>query len=942
MTKLMRSFTEETIGLLSPGSRSKDRKSKKSQGSWGTRDSRDSKTNFSSARFYLEISKMDVRAALDEMKSSAQGLTWDDAQLRLDNHGSNTIVHEHKMSWHIQLLKTFENPFIILLIILATISYATADFAAAVIIATMVLLSVIVTFFQEYRSNLAAEKLRALVKTTVSVYRKLIWEEQMEAARANGIKDGPLFQKILPVFVNQAREIPIDTLVPGDVVQLSAGDMIPADLRLISSKDLFVSEAPLTGESIPVEKISGPNNGNGSGAYEFSNDGSNDTFLQRKNLCFMGTNVVSGTAVALVVKTGRTTYFGSLARSIVGQRVQTSFDKGIHRFTWLMLKFMMVMVPLVFVINGLAKGNWVEAFMFSLAVAVGMTPEMLPMIISVNLAKGALSMSKKKVIVKRLNSIQNFGAMDVLCTDKTGTLTQDKVILEKYVGIDGDPDTHVLKLAYLNSYYQTGLKNLLDQAILKHAEMSESLKVEKNYSKIDEIPFDFARKRMSVVVSEGSNRELLICKGALEEVLAVSSEVELNGRIFSLSQSLSEMIQETARLLHRDGLRVIAIAYKNLPTTVKSYQVEDESNLIFLGLIAFLDPPKESAAPAIQALNRYGVAVKVLTGDNDTVARKVCKDVNMPVDKILLGQEIESMSDRDLAEKVESVHVFAKLTPTHKERIIRALHSKGHVVGFLGDGINDSPALRAADVGISVENAVDIAKESADIILLEKNLLILEEGVLEGRKVFGNIVKYIRMGASSNFGNVLSVLGASLFLPFLPMLPVQLLSQNLLYDLSQTSIPFDRVDEEYLKKPRRWQIDHIGRFMLCMGPVSSLFDYVTFAVLWFVFQANTPANASLFQSGWFIEGLASQTLIVHMIRTHKIPFLQSRPSWPLAIMTLAVTIAGILLPFSSIGEQMGFQALPWTYFPWLLVVLCCYTLTVHRAKSWFFARFGLN
>ncbi len=720
-----------------------------------------------------------------------------------------------------------------------------------------------------------------------------------------------------------AQELPIATLVPGDIIKLSAGDMLPADVRLLQSKDIFISQSALTGEAMPVEKH--PT----AGTQIFR------SILEIPNICFMGTSIISGTATALVIRTGANTYFGSITKSIVGQRIQTSFDKGINNFSWLMLSFMIIMAPAVFLINGLSKGNWPEAFMFALAVAVGLTPEMLPMIVTVNLAAGARKMSKKNVIVKRLNSIQNFGAMDVLCTDKTGTLTQDRVILLKCVDPKGlEDDLNILQFSYLNSFYQTGLKNLLDHAVLNYMREDDSRKPRSGYRKIDEIPFDFSRRRMSVVVEEDGDSHILICKGALDEVLRVCTAAKIQDEIVPLDEALRAGMQRLAADFSEDGLRVLALGYKEMPKERIDYSVKDESDLVILGFLAFLDPPKETAARAIAALNRHGVTVKVLTGDSELVTRKICKDVGLNADTIVLGHDMDELTDMELAELTEKHFIFAKLTPAQKQRIIRAMHSKGHVVGFMGDGINDAPALKEADVGISVDNAVDIAKESADIILLEKNLLVLEEGVLEGRRVFGNIMKYLKMGSSSNFGNVLSVVGASIFLPFLPMLPVQMLIQNLLYDLSQTAIPFDKVDDEYLEKPRKWEIADIRRYMFVIGPVSSLFDYVLFAIMWFYFAANTEAKQSLFQSGWFVEGLLSQTLIVHLLRTNRIPFLQSTPSLALGVTTLAVMAIGVYIPYSSFGPSIGLTAMPYTYFLWLATILLAYVVLTQVVKSW--------
>jgi Mg2+-importing ATPase len=721
----------------------------------------------------------------------------------------------------------------------------------------------------------------------------------------------------------------VDELVPGDIVHLSAGDMIPADLRLIASKDLFVSQAALTGESVPVEKFAegGPP--------------ASGSLLDHPRLCFMGTNVVSGTGTGVVLATGPATYFAMLARHVVvTRRVETEFDRGINRVSRLLIRFTLVMVPVVFLINGVTKKDWTQAFFFALSVAVGLTPEMLPMVVTANLARGAVNMSRKKVIVKRLPSIQDLGAMNILCCDKTGTLTQDKVILVRYLDLLGRDSEKVLQLGYLNSYYQTGLKNLLDRAILEHAELYEGLRVATDYRLVDEIPFDFNRRRMSVCVETEKREELLITKGAIEEMLEVCRFVEIDRKPYPLDDHRREIARSLVRKLNEEGFRVIAIAYRRFPLGRQRYTREDEQQMTLAGFMAFLDPPKESAAPAIRALKEHGVAVKVVSGDNEAVTARVCQEVGLEIEGILLGPEIDRMSDQELAEAARRVNVFAKVSPDAKARIVRALQAEGNVVGFLGDGINDAPALKQADVGISVNTAVDIARESADIILLEKSLLVLEEGVVEGRRTFGNILKYIRMGTSSNFGNVFSVVGASAWLPFLPMQPVQLLVQNLLYDFSQTAIPFDHMDSEYLKVPRRWEPAGIARFMLHLGPVSSIFDYVTFCLMWFFFGARTPEAQSLFQSGWFVEGLLSQTLIVHIIRTHKVPFLESRAAAPLALLTALVMLAGLAIPFTGFGRTIGLQPLPWTYFPFLALILASYVVLAQLVKNWYARKYG--
>jgi len=792
---------------------------------------------------------------------------------------------------------------------------------AAIVISSMVVLSTLLRFWQEAKSNRAADKLKEMVSNTATVLRRDLAQDAAEEARR-------YFHAMLHPKGPHKAEVPIKMLVPGDLVLLSAGDMIPADLRVLTAKDLFVSQAAMTGESLPVEKFA-------TQRVDTSNP------VELDNILFMGTNVVSGTAMAVVVTTGNSTYFGSLAARVTATgRLQTAFQTGINKVSWLLIRFMLVMAPLVLLINGFTKGDWLEAFLFALSVAVGLTPEMLPMIVTSTLAKGAVLLSRKKVIVKRLDAIQNFGAMDVLCTDKTGTLTQDKIFLERHTGVFGEESDTVLEYAYLNSYYQTGLKNLLDVAVLEHAEVHRELEIATAFHKVDEIPFDFVRRRMSVVVAEHDEHHLLICKGAVEEILAACTRVQHAEATEPLTPELLAQLSEVTAALNEEGLRVVAVAARELPPTKEVYGVADESELTLVGYIAFLDPPKESAEPALAALRGHGVDVKILTGDNERVTAKICREVGLPDDKVLLGADIEAMNDAELAIAAEQNHIFAKLSPTHKERIVQALRGNGHVVGFMGDGINDAPALRAADIGISVDTAVDIAKEAADIILLEKSLMVLEEGVIEGRRTFANMLKYIKMTASSNFGNVFSVLVASVFLPFLPMLPLHLLVQNLLYDISQIAIPFDNVDEEQVKLPQRWNPENIGRFMVFFGPVSSIFDLTTYALMWFVFSANTPQAQTLFQSGWFIEGLLSQTLIVHMIRTQKIPFIQSRPGWPLLVTTIGVMITGILVPMGPFASYFKLQALPPLYFAYLAAILLGYMVLTQAMKRFYTRRYG--
>ncbi len=854
----------------------------------------------------------EIAKVLQELKTSSIGLTSEAAAERFERFGPNEVAQEAKHTWLSRLWTAARNPLVILLIVLATLSYATDDFAGGTVMLLMVLLGLLLRFVQETRADNAAAKLKAMISVTATVLR-----------------DG------------QSKEIPLRELVPGDVVHLCSGDMIPGDVRLISAKDLFVIQATLTGESLPVEKSDAPD------------PKADVSAIERHNLCFLGTSVETGSASAVIVATGAQTYFGKVARSLVGQQPETAFDKGVKQFTWLMLRFMLVMVPLVFLINGLTKHDWKEAFFFALAVAVGLTPEMLPMIVSVCLSKGALAMSRKKVIVKRLNSIQNFGAMDVLCTDKTGTLTIDRVILELYVDVFKNENEEVLRDAYLISHFQTGLKNVLDRAVLKHAELHGELGIQQ-FKKLDELPFDFSRRMMSVVVEGPDGECQLITKGAPEAVFDRCTHFESEREIYDMEPILVGDLREQVNSLNEDGLRVLAVATKKVEKRA-SYSRADECDLVLTGYIAFLDPPKDTAAKAITALRQHGVTIKVLTGDNDLVTRKVCTEVGINAEKILLGRDIEKLSDPQLVEAVGTTDVFARLSPSHKQRVVNALQRRGHVVGFMGDGINDAPALRAADVGISVDNAVDIAKESADMILLEKSLMVLEEGVLEGRKVFVNILKYIRMGASSNFGNMFSVIGASAWFPFVPMAPIQVLTNNLLYDFSQVPIPTDNVGPQQIAKPRPWNMGEIAKFIIFIGPLSSIFDYTTYCLMWFYFKcnnlglpppsflagrfhANAAADATyaaaLFHTGWFVESLMTQTLIVHVIRTNLIPFIQSRASWQLTMTTILIMVIGAVLPFSPLGQFLGFVPLPWQFWPFLGVTLVCYVALTQLVKHW--------
>lgn len=847
----------------------------------------------------LEKAQAETEAVLKELGSQLSGLSAGEAESRLKQVGRNEIARERRQSVLRRLLGNVRNPLVLLLLALGLLSFLTGDQRATVVILAMVVLGIVLRFFQEMRADNAAAKLEAMVSNTATL-----------------VRDG------------REEEVSLKMLVPGDIIRLAAGDMVPADARVLSAKDLFLNQAALTGEALPVEKKAAP------ASADIRNP------LDLPNICFLGSNVESGSATAVVIQTGNRTYFGSLAATIVGQRQLTSFDKGVNKFTWLMICFIAAMVPTVFLINGLSKHNWMEAFLFAMAVAVGLTPEMLPMIVTVNLSKGAMVMAGKKVIVKRLNSIQNFGAMDVLCTDKTGTLTQGKIVLEKHLDVYGDPSERVLHYGYLNSYHHTGLKNLLDEAILDHEELEERLKAKEKYRKIDEIPFDFVRRRMSVVVEDDTGLNTLICKGAVDEVMSQCSRVEVKGEAIEVLPEHDAKRRQLADELNGQGFRVIALAYKEMPGAPDQpvYSIQDESDLVLLGFLAFLDPPKPTATEALKRLQGLNVNVKVLTGDNEIITAYICKEVGMPVERLLLGSQIEAMSETELADAAKATSVFARLVPAHKERIIRALQGKGHVLGFMGDGINDAPALKAADVGISVDSAVDIAKESSDIILLENSLLVLEQGVLEGRRVFGNIVKYIKMAASSNFGNMLSVVGASAFLPFLPMLPIQVLTNNLLYDFSQTTIPTDEVDPGWLTKPRQWTIARILRFILFIGPISSIFDYLTFFMMLHVF--NCWHNPALFHTGWFVESLFTQTLIIHVIRTNKIPFIQSRASWPLIATSLVIVAAGAWLTISPLANTLGFVSLPRRFWLFLAAMMLGYAILTQIVKTWFNRRFG--
>ncbi len=868
-----------------------------------------SKINQNITSYLQKFSSQEADISLEAFNSSLDGLDQDYAEDRLDSYGKNQILYKDDKPWYKYLLAALTDPFVLILLAIVLISYFTdiyflpkedQSWMTVTIISIMIIIAVSIQFYQEYSSKMTTDKLQELVKTTTAVKRK----------------DQPI------------RELDMEDIVPGDIIKLAAGDLIPADLRILQCQDLFINQSALTGESETVEKKS-----------QALEDSQSKNVTDLENICLMGTIVVSGSALGLVVETGGRTYFGSIAHSLTEDRGESSFEKGVKSVSRLLIRFMFIMVPIVFLINAITKKNWLEAFLFSISIAVGMTPEMLPTIVSTNLAKGANTLAHKGIIVKRLNSIQNFGAMNILCTDKTGTLTIDQIVLEKYLNVEGQEDERVLRHGYLNSYFQTGLKSLIDLAVIDYGSQNNFQFYQNKYEKVDEIPFDFERRRMSVVLRDSEGKRQLITKGAIEEMLAISDYVEYKGEIIELKEELREKIIEDVKELNKTGMRVLGIAQKNKIPDIDVFSPKDESSMVFIGYMGFLDPAKKSAQPAIEAFHKHGVQVKVLTGDNQYVTGKICQDLGIESPRIVLGQEIESLNDQELIELVQQVNIFAKMSPIQKERIIDILQKDNNVVGFLGDGINDAPSLKKADVGISVDTAVDIAKESADLILLDKDLKVLEEGVLEGRTVFGNIIKYIKMTASSNFGNVFSVLVASAFLPFLPMLPIHLLVQNLLYSISQIVIPWDNMDPEYLEVPRRWNAEDIGRFMVYIGPISSIFDIITYLIMWYVFGANNLAMAGLFQTGWFVVGLLTQTLVVHLLRTEKLPFIESHASPVVMLMTFFTILAGIIIPYTSFGNYIGFVPLPLSYFPWLVAIILGYALLTQLMKKYYIKKF---
>lgn len=838
-----------------------------------------------------ELAALPIEEIFSQLRTAPSGLTFAEAESRLQVCGRNEIVRTKKRSAVIEFLLHLKSPLLMILLFAALVSGILGELTNTGIILSIVFLSVALDYYQESKAESAAQLLKEKVTTTATVMRD-----------------------------SKKQEVSIAEIVPGDVIYLSAGDIIPADARVITAKDLFVNQSALTGESIPVEKMPGQVSLTTTPTGEWS------------NLLFMGTSVVSGTGTAVVVRTGASTEFGKIAKKLVAKAPETDFERGLRSFGYMIMQITFVLVIFVFFINALFKRDILESLLFSVALAVGLTPELLPMILSVNLSNGALAMSKHGVIVKRLSSIQNFGTMDVLCTDKTGTLTENKIKLVLHVNLEDGEDERVLLFSYLNSYFQTGLKSPLDEAILAYRDLDIG-----RYSKIDEIPFDFMRRRVSVVM-DYEDQGLLITKGAPEAVLAICSYCEYEDRTIDLTPELAAMVETQYRRLSAEGFRVLAVAYRKLKERKPSYSISDEVGMVFLGLVAFLDPPKESARDSLKLLKSAGIELKILTGDNELVTKKVCDDLEFEIKGLVLGSEISELHDDALSRVVEEANVFARLTPGQKDRIIVALRQNGHVVGFLGDGINDAPSMRTADVAISVDNAVDVAKEAADIVLLRKSLTVLEKGVIEGRKAFGNTMKYIMMNASSNFGNMFSVAGASLFLPFLPMLPTQILLNNLLYDFSQFTITTDHVDRDYLDKPKRWDISFIKKFMLVFGPVSSLFDFITFFIMLYVFKAVEP----LFQTAWFTVSLCTQVLVVFAIRTSVVPFFRSRPSKTLAAGSLAIVAVGLLIPFLPIGPLFNFTQPPLGFYVFLALILGAYFLLTESVKAWFYRRYHLG
>lgn len=854
----------------------------------------------------VQASKMNTQKVMEKYRTSIEGISVVEVEERIEEYGKNIIEVKSNNTLLHKLKEAFINPFNIVLMIVAAITLFTdviiadkKDYATFILIVSTILISAAISLKQQTKSDNAAKKLKKMITNKMEV-----------------IRDG------LQVTVD------IENVVPGDLVKLSSGDMIPGDVRFIETKDLFIDQAPLTGESNPVEK--------------FVKHKEYDNVTDLSNIGFMGTNIVSGSSLAVVLTTGNNTYFGSMAKSLYSVSEKNTFEKGIDDISKLLIKFMIVLVPAILIINAFTAKDFWSSLIFAITIAVGLTPEMLPVITTSTLAKGAVEMSKKKTIVKRLSAIQTFGSMNILCTDKTGTLTEDEVILEKYMDVYGNDSPRILKHAFLNSYFQTGLKNLIDVAIISRAEKENMNILKEKYVREDEIPFDFARRRMSVVLRDENGKRQLITKGAVDEIISICSYIDFDGKVSKLTDELKKTAYEVYEKYNHDGLRVLAVAQKNEIHDVETFGVQDESNMVLIGFVGFLDPPKQSAKKAISALKTHGVDTVVLTGDSEGVALNVCKKVGIAVKNSMTGKQIDELTDEELKEKIKECHLYSKLTPLQKQRIVRLYQENGNTVGYMGDGINDSPPLKQADVGISVDTAVDIAKETADIILLEKDLNVLEEGVINGRKTFTNLLKYIKMATSGNFGNMLSVIIASIFLPFLPMLPVHILIQNLLNDFAQIGMPFDNVDSEYIKKPKSWNTKGIKKFMIAFGLISTVLDLLCFVVLLYVFKFNTVDKASLFQNGWFVFGILSQTLIIHLIRTNKIPFVQSRSSKQLLISTFAIVAIALIISFTGIATIFDLSKLPLMYMAWIAGLMCVYIaliqifkkIYIKRTKEW--------
>lgn len=848
---------------------------------------------------YSEISKKTKEEVLKEYNTSENGITENKATDLLEKNGPNVVVKNEKKSRLYFLFNSFKDKFIIILIVLAVINYFLSDALSTYIILGIAVISALIRYFQDYSVYKFNQELKAKMYTTTNV-----------------VRDG------------KEKEIRVEKVVPGDIVHLSAGSMIPADIMLIDSKDLFVNQSVFTGESVPVEKVA-----------QNTNDAKE--IFSIPNICLMGSSVVSGRATGVVIDTGFTTYLGRMSKEVETKKEPTNFEKGMNNITKMLIRYMLVVSAAVFVIYGFIRKDWLEAILFALSVAVGITPSMLPMIVNVNLTRGTKVLAKKKTLVKNINSIQNLGAIDVLCTDKTGTLTEDKIVLQKYIDVNGNEDTSILEYAYLNSYFGTGMKNLVDRAIIIYGNEKNVKEIVNDYTKIDEIPFDYTRKRMSVVVKSNKNNGYrMFTKGALEEILKVCTKVKYNGHVNELTPEMIEIVEQKAKEYAVQGMQVIAIASKREYRGVNVFNVSDESNMTFIGFVAFLDPAKKDVKSTLKKLKNIGITTKILTGDNPYAANNICNLVGLENKETLLGTDIDKMSDEELAKKVEDVNVFARMNPLQKERVVKQLKNNGHVVGYMGDGVNDSPSLHIADVGISVNTATDIAKEAADIILLERSLKVIYEGVLEGRRVYGNIIKYMKMALSSDFGDVFSIVIASIFLPFLPLLPIQMLLQDFLYDISQIAIPYDDVDKEFLEKPKKWSTKGISKFMNVMGITSSLIDVLAFLGFWFLFGYNA-SKETFFQTAWFVECLISETMIIHYVRTAKRPFIESRANKWLTLGTFGTIIGTILTPILLHNiPSFHFEILPLKYYGFVILLLAIYSVLVEIIKKIYIKKNG--